>query len=224
MVEKIVILRNKLKAKKPVFKRHDAHKKARIDDNWRRPKGRQNKMRLHRKGYAKARSTGYGSPREAYGLSRSGLIQNRVTHVKDFASLDAKKDGVIIARTVGNRRRLVLLEYIEKHNFTLLHADVAKVKDAITTKLASKSSKKKAVETKRKKKAELAKKAKEEQKKAQEKAKESASQKETKVSTQKASSKDASSQEKVAEASLSEKEKKEKETKEHEKVLIKQEK
>lgn len=150
MLNKIVALRNKIKAKKPVFKRHDAHKKVRADGgSWRRPKGIQNKMRLHRKGYAKGRSTGYGSPKEAYGLSRSGLTQHVVYTVADFSSLDPKTDGVIIARMVGNRRRLVLIEHAQKHQFTVLNLDVNVVTDKIHAALEEKASRKKQIVKKR---------------------------------------------------------------------------
>ena len=75
-MKELLELRNKIKAKKPRFIRHDAHKKKRVSLNWRRPRGRQSKMRLHKKGYARGRSTGFGSPNQIRNLSRQGLTQN----------------------------------------------------------------------------------------------------------------------------------------------------
>ena len=48
--------RKKIKAKKPNFIRQDAHKKGEIKKKWRRPKGLQSKMRLHKRGYRKSPS------------------------------------------------------------------------------------------------------------------------------------------------------------------------
>ncbi|MCF7798713.1 hypothetical protein K9M74_02315 [Candidatus Woesearchaeota archaeon] len=148
-MKQLLAIRKILKSKKPTFTRHDAHKKKRVGTGWRRPKGRQNKMRLHRKGYAKIRSTGYSSPVDVRGLSKEGLTQNVVANLKDFTTLNAKKDGVIIASTVGGRKRIVLLDFIEKNNFTLINLDAKVARSAIDEKLALKSAKRKEI-TKRK--------------------------------------------------------------------------
>ena len=143
-------LRNKLKAKKPTFIRHDAHKKKRVGTGWRRPKGRQNKMRLHKKGYARDCSTGFGSPKAVYGLSREGLNQCIVNNVSDLASLDKKVDGVIVARTVGNRKRSAILEEATKLNLTILNIKVENFNKKLEEKSALRSAKKKVFEKKQK--------------------------------------------------------------------------
>ena len=121
MIQELVNLRNKMKANKPAFIRHDAHKKKRVSTNWRRPKGHQNKMRLHMKGYRRGRSTGFGSPVLAKGLSRTGLVQNLINTMKDFEGLDKVKDGIIIGRTVGNRKKALLVEFAQKQGFAILN-------------------------------------------------------------------------------------------------------
>lgn len=139
-------LRKKLKSKKPTFIRHDAHKKKRVSLVWRRPKGRQNKMRLSRKGYAKRRSTGYGSPKEVEGLSREGFKQNLVHNINDFKSLDSKIDGVIIARTIGLRKKQEMLEFALTNGFTILNLKKENVDKAVAEKLAAKKQKKKQID------------------------------------------------------------------------------
>ena len=145
----IVEIRNKLKARKPTFTRHDAHKKTRVGSGWRRPKGRQNKMRLHRRGYARDRSSGFGSPVLARGLSHEGLSQIIVTRVSDFTGLDAKNDGIIISRTTGNRRRAELVDYATKNGFTLLNIDAESFKTSLDQALGQKAAKKKAAPKKK---------------------------------------------------------------------------
>lgn len=145
----IVEIRNKLKAKKPTFTRQDAHKKKRVGTGWRKPKGRQSKMRLHKKSYARGRSSGYGSPVAARGLSHEGLKQIVVAKVADFSGLDAKNDGIIIARTTGNRRKAELIDYATKNSFTLLNIDAQSFKKSLELALGAKAAKKKEFTKKR---------------------------------------------------------------------------
>jgi large subunit ribosomal protein L32e len=126
-------IRNKLKLKKPKFIRHDAHKKVRVGLKWRRPKGRQNKMRLHMKGYARGRSTGYGSPVEVRGLSREGLVQNIVSNIKELESLDPKKDGVILSRTLGLKKKQQIASEALAKGFSLLNVDDKKLSEKVTS-------------------------------------------------------------------------------------------
>lgn len=122
MTKKLLEIRNKAKARKPSFIRHDAHKKKRAGNPvWRRPKGRQNKMRLHKKGYARARSTGFGSPKAVYGLSQEGLKQIVVNNLAELSLLDPKTDGAIISRAVGDKKRAELLNLAKEKNITVLN-------------------------------------------------------------------------------------------------------
>ena len=162
-------LRNKLKAKMPKFIRHDAHKKKRVGTGWRRPKGIQNKMRLHRKGYARDCSTGFGSPKAVHSLSREGLTQNIVHNSNELASLNPKSDGVIVARTIGDRKRSVIIKEASEKGFTLLNITVEKFTKKQEEKTAMKSEYKKSLNKKKEEKS--AAKVKEEKKKAEEKAK-----------------------------------------------------
>ncbi|MFP4523020.1 MAG: eL32 family ribosomal protein [Candidatus Nanoarchaeia archaeon] len=139
-------LRKKLKAKKPTFIRHDAHKKSRVSKTWRRPKGRQNKMRLGMKGYARARSTGYGSPLGVKGLSAQGLIKSVILTKKDIDMLDVKKNGIIFSRTLGAKKKLDLIAYAQEKGFTILEFDVDRFKKSVEERLAKKAQEKKRLE------------------------------------------------------------------------------
>jgi len=138
MKETLLIIRNKLKARKPTFKRQDFHKKKRIGTKWRRPKGHQNKMRLKLKSYARSRSSGFGSPLAVKGLSRKGLTQNVVATKKDFESLDPKVDGIILSRTLGDRKRSDLVKVAKDKQFTVLNFDVEAFEKKLAEKMATK--------------------------------------------------------------------------------------
>lgn len=167
----MIEVRNKLKAKKPVFIRHDAHKKVRVSNVWRRPKGRQNKMRLNRKGYSKPRSTGYGSPKPSYGLSKDGFTQTIITSINQLSSLDPKKDGIIVSRTLGLRRKQEIILQAQKLNLTILNIDPKKFEEKLKEIEVQKKLRKKALNSRKETKAKAAKKEKEEAKKAEEKSK-----------------------------------------------------
>lgn len=145
-------IRNRLKAIKPTFIRHDAHKKKRVGTSWRRPKGHQNKMRLHRKGYARDCSTGFGSPKAVYGLSREGLKQCTVFNTKDLASLNPKTDGIIVARTLGDRKRSAIVKEATEKGFTLLNIKADNFNKKLEEKASLKAQHKKALDQKKKEK------------------------------------------------------------------------
>jgi large subunit ribosomal protein L32e len=73
---------------------------------WRRPKGRDSKMRLSRKGYSKSVSLGYKSPRKD-----SGKIENLtpilVHNVRELNSLD--KNSIAILARVGAKKKLEII-------------------------------------------------------------------------------------------------------------------
>ncbi|MFW6378841.1 MAG: eL32 family ribosomal protein, partial [Nanoarchaeota archaeon] len=144
-MEKLLKTRNHLKSRKPVFTRHDSHKKKRVSPNWRRPKGRQNKVRLHRKGYVRHISTGFGSPALVRGLSRNGLKQNVITTKDQLHDLDPKTDGIIISSSLGDRKREELVDEAAEKGFTLLNVDMKTFKDRLSEKLKQKASKRKQV-------------------------------------------------------------------------------
>lgn len=159
MIQKLIEFRNKIKSIKPIFTRHDAHKKTRVGEGWRRPKGRQNKMRLHRKGYAKGRSTGYSSPEAVRGLSREGLTQNMIRNIADFKDLNNKTDGVIISRTVGMKKKTDLINYAKENSFTVLNLKIENFEKKTKEVLEQRKKQKEQVMAKRKSRIESSKKA-----------------------------------------------------------------
>lgn len=171
-------LRKKAKAKKPNFIRQDAHKKAEISKKWRRPKGFQSKMRLHKKGYRKSPSQGYRSPSIVRGLDPSGFVPVMVSAKKDFEKLDVKKQGAIIAKAVGMKKRVELVNYAKEKGIIVLNIKdfdkfLAKVNEKLKEEKEKRKEKKKEKEEKKeakpKKKEALAEKLTEEEKKEQEK-------------------------------------------------------
>ncbi|KAG8905429.1 60S ribosomal protein L32 [Tulasnella sp. 403] len=101
-----------IKKRGKVFKRHQSDRWDRVKTNWRKPRGIDNRVRRRFKGSLPMPKIGYGSDKRTRFLMPDGL---RRYLVKDVQSVDVllmhnKDYGVEIARTVGGRKRLQIIE------------------------------------------------------------------------------------------------------------------
>ena len=95
--------------KKPKFRRQEWFRFHRLGEKWRKPKGRDSKMRLGMSGKPAMPSIGYRLPREVRGIHPSGLIEVSVETLRDLEGLDASKQAIRIASSVGGRKREQIL-------------------------------------------------------------------------------------------------------------------
>jgi large subunit ribosomal protein L32e len=166
--KKMLELRKKIKDRKPEFIGQEAHKKMRLKRKakWKRPTGPQSKMRLKRKGYRSSIAVGYGSPKAAYGLHKSGLRFVKVCSIADLDSINPKTDGALISASLGTRKRIIVIQKAKEKGITLLNIKNADqwLKDTDDSIKARKEEKKKIAEAKESKKKEVEKKAEEKKK------------------------------------------------------------
>ncbi len=108
---------------RPLFVRQAAHRYARIgrDGAWRRPRGLQSKQRRHYGFRSRIVRIGFGSPRLTRGLTPTGFRPVLVRTEEEIAPLDTARDAVVIARTVGTRRRLALEEACRRRGLHVLN-------------------------------------------------------------------------------------------------------
>jgi large subunit ribosomal protein L32e len=180
------------------FVRKDSHKKARINDKWRKPKGIQNKRRLNHKGHSPIVKPGYGKKSSERDIHRkTGLKIVYVKSVEGLKGVNAKEHGIILPG-IGKKKQLEIILEAEKKNITILNIKAKEYKEEIAKQYKDKKKESEEKKQEREKQAkELEEKAKEqEKKKAEEKKKES-------------------------EEELSEEDKKKKEKEEKDKVLTK---
>jgi large subunit ribosomal protein L32e len=118
----LLAARKKVASKRPKFIRQESWRYDRLAENWRKPKGKDNKMRKQKGGYPALVKVGYRGPRLARGLHPSGYTDNLVYNIADLSGLDAKKDAVRLARTVGSRKRREIIEQATKLGFKILNA------------------------------------------------------------------------------------------------------
>src|SRR3989344_2325819 len=120
-MKELIELRRRMKSRKPIFTAQDSHKRAEIPKKWKKPKGIQSKMRLRKKGYRRGVSKGWRSPKSVRGLHKLGLIQKLAFNKNDIESINPEKEGVVIAKAVGGKKRLELLELCTKKNIRVLN-------------------------------------------------------------------------------------------------------
>lgn len=167
------------------FSRTDAHKKKKLSNTWRRPKGLQNKRRLRKKGYAPVVKVGRQTNKATKGQSKKGFKMVMIKSLAELNAVDKKTECVIISSSIGNRNRLLILEQAKKQDILILNFDVDKAINAIKEKLAAKKDKKektiaKKEASKKEAKAKDKKKEEKEKKKAEDKKEKSDSEEDTK--------------------------------------------
>jgi large subunit ribosomal protein L32e len=107
--EELLAARKKVAQRRPKFIRQESWRYNRLAENWRKPKGKDNKMRKQKSGMPAIVKVGYRGPRAARGLHPSGYTDNLVQNTAELARLDAKKDAARIGRTVGKKKRIEII-------------------------------------------------------------------------------------------------------------------
>jgi len=188
-MKELLKLRREIKKRKPSFIRQDAHKKPKLKEKWRKPKGTDSKMRLNLKGYRKSPSKGWRSPKQVRNLDPSGLKPIRISTEQELAKIDKESQGIIIAKTTGLKKRLAIIKKAIEQKIQILN--IKNPEEFAKSKQAEREKKKQERQKK------------EEQKSKKQKAKEKKSEEKKEDLTEK----------------LTEEDKKEEEKKEKEKIL-----
>jgi len=108
MAPKVTIVKKRTKK----FKRHQSDRWFRVGESWRKPRGIDNRVRRRFKGTLPMPKIGYGSDKRTKFMLPNGLRRFLVTDVSavDLLLMHNKTYAVEIARTVGGRKRLQILE------------------------------------------------------------------------------------------------------------------
>jgi len=119
--ERALTLRERIKRKKPKFRRQESWRYKRVGEVWRRPDGVDSKMRKKVKGWPKSVEVGYRGPREARGLHPSGYVEVLVQTVDDVEEVDPKTQAVRIAHTVGAKKRVEITARAKEREIYILN-------------------------------------------------------------------------------------------------------
>jgi large subunit ribosomal protein L32e len=103
--EELLAARKRVAQKRPNFIRQESWRYDRLAENWRKPKGKDNKMRKQKSGMPAIVKVGYRGPRAARGLHPSGYRDNVIHNTAELSKLDPKNDAARIGHTVGEKKR-----------------------------------------------------------------------------------------------------------------------
>ncbi len=104
-------------SRKPEFKRQESWRYKRIAENWRRPRGVTSKMRKEESGWPRKVKVGYRTSAATRGLHPRGLVDRIVWQESDLEKLDSKVHIVRLARRLGEKKRVAILDRARQLNF-----------------------------------------------------------------------------------------------------------
>ena len=99
-------------------------KKRKNKQVWRRPSGRDNKMREKRRGYPPVVSIGYGTKKEEKGVIE-GKKPVKIMTIKDLGKI--KKNEVGLLGKIGKKKRLEIAKLAEEKGIKIANLNVKKV-------------------------------------------------------------------------------------------------
>jgi large subunit ribosomal protein L32e len=133
-MQKLTKLSSAKKRRLPKFRRQEWFRFKRLGEKWRKPKGKNSKMRLCIKGKAKMPSIGYRLPKVARGLHPSGLLEVIVHTVEDIDRLDPKRQAARIASGVGKKKREQIIKRANELGIRVLNPGGVKLEAEHTEK------------------------------------------------------------------------------------------
>ena len=86
---------------------------------WRKPKGRDSKMRLKRKSYPTSPTVGHKSPKKETGKIK-GLTPILVSNEKDIQTI-TKDNIAIVSKRLGAKKKIELIKQIKEKNLNILN-------------------------------------------------------------------------------------------------------
>ena len=104
--DELLRARKKVSATRPKFVRQESWRYVRLAENWRKPKGIDNKMRKQVSGVPPLVKVGYRGPKATRGLHPSGYRDRLIHNIRDLEKLDPKIDAARIGHSVGRRKRI----------------------------------------------------------------------------------------------------------------------
>lgn len=122
---------------------------SRIKTRWRFPRGQHSPVRQHHKGRPSMPNPGFGAPLATRGMI-NGLIPRLVFKLSDLLDVTSN-EGLILAKNVGLRKKLLLLKEAEKNQLTFINVkDVSLKIKTIEEDMKNKKQKKDSTEEKKK--------------------------------------------------------------------------
>jgi len=117
--------------RRPRFVREESWRYKRVKEPWRAPHGKTSRVRRSKKGWPAVVKIGYSRSRATRGLHPSGLREVMVWRAKDLLGIDPKFQVARIAHTVGENKRVQIIDEAKKANIRILNPRVKKPAEAL---------------------------------------------------------------------------------------------
>ena len=127
--KRLLRTRQRISQKRPHFKRFESWRLVRIKDQWRKPKGIDNKMRTELRGWPKSVKVGYGGPAAVKDLHPSGYEEVMVWNTNDLEGITPETQAARIGGTVGGKKRESIIAKAEELKIKILNLGVSEPED-----------------------------------------------------------------------------------------------
>ncbi len=117
---RLLQIREIQKRGKPRFVRQESWRYKRVRASWRRPRGKDSKMRRKLSGRPRSVEAGYSSPKAVRGFHPSGFREVLVHNPRDLDNITTG-EVVRVAHTVGLRKKLAILQKADELNLRVLN-------------------------------------------------------------------------------------------------------
>ncbi|MDI6807212.1 MAG: 50S ribosomal protein L32e [Candidatus Aenigmarchaeota archaeon] len=107
--------------KKPKFERWMSRAYKRVKPSWRRPRGRQSKIRIKEKAKLRMPTPSYGVPKRLRYLHPSGLREVLIHNVDELLRVNPKGEVARIASKVGKKKRTEIIKKAEELKVRILN-------------------------------------------------------------------------------------------------------
>jgi large subunit ribosomal protein L32e len=120
-VREMLKLRAEIADGRPVFRRPESWRYIKLKENWRKPKGIDNKVRKMVKGWPRLVKVGYRGPVAARGLHPSGFKDVLIDNLKSLDGLNPETDAVRLASGLGARKRQIIIDRADELGLKVLN-------------------------------------------------------------------------------------------------------
>ena len=111
---------------RPRFVREESWRYKRVKESWRSPRGKTSRVRRSKDGWPPVVKIGYARPKAFRGRHPSGLVEVMVWRPTELDRINPRTQAVRIAHTVGESKRVQILDHAKKANIRVLNPGVKK--------------------------------------------------------------------------------------------------
>ena len=124
---RLLRIRKVKNSQRPTFARFESWRYKKLKKSgWRKQRGIDNKTRRKMKMGVKSPEPGYRGPKNTRGLHPLGIEDVRIMHIKDLENLNPKFHGIRIAKRLGARKKMALIEEARDRGFHILNMGISK--------------------------------------------------------------------------------------------------